>query len=335
MLDRLDHSRPDTMAYGVSVRGHQRSAPPARLPRTWQEARDLAFDRVPLAGRMRRWWRFSLAADLLDFVRAHRRLPNYRRTGYLNDLLFHLKRHADNPVLRAFTTDKELAKIFLKGLWPYDCTVPTWHVLRTVEDIGSFAFPPECVLKPTHMSQQAVFLGAQPITDEQRARLLGWMRADYSLMTGERNYRHLEPKILVEPWLRLNGADSFDYKVYVSRGTPTVVEVITGRRTPAGLSSYLFTPDWAATGIEFVDMPRRRPASTFARPARLDEMIAIAEAVGRHFGFVRVDFFTDAARTLYVGEISHILGNCVDRVRPVDAERCFLSGVDARYRQAG
>jgi hypothetical protein len=50
---------------------------------------------------------FSDLYDFCAFVSTHKRIPNFRRTRYINDYLFHVKWTGENLALRRRTSDKD------------------------------------------------------------------------------------------------------------------------------------------------------------------------------------------------------------------------------------
>ncbi|MBL6431749.1 MAG: hypothetical protein HPM95_13705 [Alphaproteobacteria bacterium] len=117
----------------------------------------------------------------------------------LNDAIFAVKTsdEALDP-LRVMTTDKEHAKSFLRTRVDACRILPTLAVLKTAEEVRSFAFPERCVIKPTHMSGQVIRRhNGEPLDLD---RILQWLKMNYYRVWREANYRDLEPKIIVEPF---------------------------------------------------------------------------------------------------------------------------------------
>jgi hypothetical protein len=242
--------------------------------------------------------RSDRVANYLRFVCRHRRRPT--RHLRLNDVLFRIKTSGElaDP-LRVFTTDKENVKRFLADVIGPDHVVPTLAVLQSPEEVAAFRFPDNCIAKPTHSSGQLQRIENGGAVD--RAEMLGWFAHDHYRKRREENYRTLRKKVIVEPLL-FCPATLREFKFYSYLGR--VNALIFKRQEASGPEFYFFDRDWSG-------LPYRTPLAgavgEIEKPACLTEMLAAAEAIGRHFGFVRVDFLTDGRR-FYVGEITHCEG---------------------------
>lgn len=293
----------------------------------------------PAAGFLFRPKPISDLYETLAFIYRHRRLPDFERTGYLNDLMHTMKLCQSEFVARSFTTDKELAKIFVRGVTGEDLCVPTLDVIRDVDQIDSYRFPGDCVVKPTHLSGEVIFLH-QDATPEERRRMRRWLKLNFADMTGEANYSRLDPKIIIEPWLKLNGTFSHDYECHVDRGRVVAIDLGMGENGEDGRWAS-FSRDWERLPVQSLDAEDLDEASGgemahsgMGRPAQLSRMIEIAEMIGRDFCHVRVDFYTDRKDVLYVGEITHVDNGARERLHPVEAERYYISEVHERHRSA-
>ena len=291
----------------------------------------------PAAGFLFRPKPISDLYETLAFIYRHRRLPDFERTGYLNDLMHTMKVCQSEFVARSFTTDKELAKIFVRGVTGEDLCVPTLDVIRDVDHIDSYRFPGNCVVKPTHLSGEVIFLRGDA-TREERRRMRRWMKLNFADMTGEANYSRLDPKIIIEPWLKLNGAFSHDYECHVDRGRVVAIDLGMGENGEDGRWAS-FSRDWERLPVRSLDAEDLVEASTgemaqsgMDRPAQLSRMIEIAETIGRDFCHVRVDFYTDRKDVLYVGEITHVDNGARERLQPIEAERFYIRQGQARCR---
>jgi len=259
--------------------------------------------------------------DLCAFVQTHRRIPNFRKTHYFNDYLFHLKATGENLALRRKTSDKEQTKNYLADLLGVNYSVPTLDIIADAKAVADYQFPAWSIVKPTHMSGVVFRCGAQQPTTAERAVMRSWFDLDYGVMTGEWNYRGLQPKIIIEPFLTLNGGASHDVRFFVYQGKVQVIEVYCGRYRDPTMD--FFDRDWVA--IPDIRATRYgRSAAPIAPPKRLPAMLEIAERVGRELSFVRVDFFTDFEDRFFIGELTHINGNARVHFEPVSSERLFL-----------
>ena len=283
----------------------------------------------PRLGVLFRPWAVSNLYEGLVFILKHRRWPKFEKTGYFNDLLFRIRASESDFVFSSFTADKEFSKIFIRGITGEDLSVPTIAVLRSEAEIDRFAFPDRCVIKPTHMSGEYLFHETGAVSDGNRARMRRWLKMNFGDMTGERHYLHLQPKIIVEPWLRLNGNFCHDFRFHMYKGQLTTVGIAIRDSTRKGGHRLQLTPDWELyRGEDFFDGPEGTRPYTDAqslKPDCLPRMLEIARLVSRYVDYVRVDFFSDGQDQFYVGEISHVIAGVREVFEPVELERVFTT----------
>lgn len=274
----------------------------------------------PVLGYLFRPWIISNLYEALGFLLTHRRWPNFRKTGYINDLLFRIRARETDHVFRSFTSDKEFSKIFVRGVTGQDICVPTLAVLRNAAELDQYTFPDYCVIKPTHMSNEFVFHETGQLPDEKRACIRRWFKMNFADMTGERNYQRLEPKVIVEPWLKLNGAFAHDFRFHMYNGQVAWIG-LRARVSTSKEISFQLTPDWclkegpkSGEDTAVVDIAA-------LKPKQLPRMIEIAQQIAGFADYVRIDFFSDGEDQLFAGEISHIYGGVRKVFKRVDSEQ--------------
>jgi hypothetical protein len=247
----------------------------------------------------------------LLFLKNHRRLPSRRRLW--NDVLFQVKTSDEilDP-LRVYVSDKEHVKQYVRATVGEKYNVPTLAVLRSPQEVDAFDFPPDCCIKPTHASSRVILRsGGAPV---DRARIRRWFELNYYLLGREPNYRHLKPKVIVEP-LIFGSATVDDFKIFCWRGEPRFVQQDFDRHTHH--TRKIFDTDWSEQDFSII-YPRASVAAP--RPGKLDEMLAVARALSAPFSFVRVDLYSDG-RSVLVGEITNCSANAGGFFLPPAAEQ--------------
>lgn len=236
------------------------------------------------------------------FVAAHGRPPTNEMM--FNDFLHRFKQSAEilNP-LRVLTTDKALAKLFVRQIAGDRFVVPTLAVLNSDRQIDEYEFTPSTCIKPTHMSGKVVFPNDGGNVD--REELKDWLRQNYYLYNREINYMNLIPKIIVEPLLFEN-TNLNDYKIFCYRGIPKLIQVDMDRR--AVHARVYFDPSWTDTLIR-LQFPHYE--GQIDRPKPLGEMLGLAAKLAAPFELVRIDLFCEGER-IYVGEITHCHGGACE-----------------------
>lgn len=232
---------------------------------------------------------------IAHFIWAHGRIPQ-RNSGLFNDYLFFLKTDGglDN-VLRQFTSDKELVKVWIEARLGHGFTSKTFVVLNA-SDLNDQEIPANSVIKPTHLSGFVTFAIPELRTSElQKAQL--WMDQNLYLTSREANYKNLKPKLIVEE-LIADPSEIVDYKVFCFRGEPKIIQVDVGRHSSHRRT--LYTADW-----ELLDITYSKPkGGDIPRPALLTQMLSAAKILARDFESLRVDFYLSEGRLL-VGELTH------------------------------
>jgi hypothetical protein len=247
----------------------------------------------------------------LNFMRKHGRRPN--GSMLWNDVWYRIKSTDEilEP-LRVFVSDKEHVKQFVKNEVGDQFNVPTLAVLRSPEEVDTFDFPPDCCIKPTQASSQVILRKHGAPVD--RERIKSWFSINYYYDGRERNYRELEPKVIVEP-LIFGSTNVEDFKIFCFNGEPRLIQVDIDRYVDH--TRKYFDKDWNEQDFSIL-YPRSE--AEFPRPASLDTMLAVARRLSAPFSFVRIDLYSDGQRVL-VGEITNCSENAGGVFVPRGAEK--------------
>jgi TupA-like ATPgrasp len=211
-------------------------------------------------------------------------------------------------VLKDFVTDKEFAKIYVRGKCPGLSIPRTFAVLRSEQEILDYDFPAPSMVKPTHTMGGGIAHRAGAI---DKAKILRQFRRSYYEISREPHYRRLDHKIIVEELLGQDGSQNgevpLDWKVHCFLGRPKLVQV-TRRQAHESWTRY-YTTDWQALPI----------ASTYpldetivAEPARLPDLLSYAGAIAEDFDYCRVDAYIIGPE-IYFGEITPYHGGAASR----------------------
>jgi hypothetical protein len=254
---------------------------------------------------------FDKALSHAHFLATHGR-PAWRERS-LNDALLALK--TSNEILsplRIMTTDKELVKSYLRSCVEERHIVPTIAVLKSREDIQRYAFPERCVIKPTHMSGQVIRRRNGELLDLDR--ISQWLEINYYRVWREANYRDLEPKIIVEPFV-FEEEYPCEVKFFCFKGKVKIIKWTYDKETSP--HRMLYDRDWTA-----LDASINYPITAFKkeRPENLDTIISAIERVAAPFSLVRIDLYIDD-NDFYLGEITHTSNNATLRFIPPEAEQ--------------
>jgi hypothetical protein len=241
------------------------------------------------------------------FLKFHRRFP--RKADHAQatfaDIIFS-KTAGPWTEFQRRCVDKDQAKEIAKSLCPKVRTVPTLARLSltgrtSLREVEVFLRPfmgKRLVAKPAHASGNVVLLDR--VEPGQVEKLFRLARQDFFQFKGERQYRNLSRKILVEESLAPKGlASPTDYRFFCSRGKAWFGAADVGRFVD--LREYHFTvPRFAPV---YIQTHGRLPSRIPTRPRRFREMIEIAETLAKPFDFVRIDLY-QTLKGIFFGEFT-------------------------------
>lgn len=257
----------------------------------------------------------DLVFSVADYHRILGRYPNLITPARFTEHLLRLMLSRDGrSALRAEISDKELVKAYVERRLGPGFTPKTIAVLRTADEVLSYRYPSECVIKPTHMSGKVV-TRSRGVPEPDRAKIARWLGRNYYDHAREPNYRSLQPKIIVEELLtEPQQTWARDYKVFCFFGEPKFIGVDGDRFVDHRRN--LYSPAWRELPFA-MDHPRLFAAVPC--PARLEEMLDAAARLAAGLSFVRIDFYLLPAAML-VGELTNFPLACRSRFVPDRAD---------------
>jgi hypothetical protein len=174
-------------------------------------------------------------------------------------------------------------------------------VYDRAEDIDFARLPGAFAAKCTHGSKFNVFVTDKASTDLDavRRRLAAYMAIhDYGRVKNEWWYSRITPRIIIEPLLVDGDLPApVDFQAHVYDGRVAFFLLLHGRLDIRRLRYY--DRDWHPLDLYHGPLAELRP-----RPKHLDEMIDVAEALGRDMDFVRVDLYYPSDGAVLFGEFT-------------------------------
>lgn len=233
----------------------------------------------------------------LNFLRAHRRLPNYKHPSTFNEKVLWRIRFDRRPLIGR-TCDK---------LWVKDygdlCGIASPETLWDGTDINQIpSLEGNWVMKPNHQSGKVFFGSGDPNRAEIAAFWFDWLKPyARGLELGQWAYSQARPRIIFERRLGPIDTDLPDFKMYIFYGHVAMIQVVETKFTNHWRTCY--TPDW--TPIEQENAGRRvySSESISSPPAELDALLGAASRVGSEFDFIRADFYI-VDGLVYLGELT-------------------------------
>jgi hypothetical protein len=146
------------------------------------------------------------------------------------------------------------------------------------------------------------------------------LKIDYGDDKLEWAYSQVPRKILVEPYFETpEGHTIPDYKFHVFGGVVYAIQMVIDRFKSYRINFY--DRDWKLLDIRHYG---NRPGSdgTIPPPARLPDMIKLAEALGKDFPYVRVDLY-EINQEIKFGELTFYTTSGFDRFDPPEWDYKF------------
>jgi hypothetical protein len=263
------------------------------------------------------------ARVILEYLLVHRRWPNLKNPQTLNEKITWRKLYDRDPRMPDLV-DKVKAKEIVARRFGKDLVIPTLRVYDTAEELDFNVPPlsqPPYVLKTNHGSTFNIFIKDRSFDPKViREKLAAFLKVNYGHLKEEWAYTQVPRKILVEPYIETPEGDTIpDYKFHVFAGVVYAIQLVIDRFKSYRINFY--DRDWNLLDIR-VYGKRPRSDGAIPPPARLSDMIRLAEALGKDFPYVRVDLY-EINREIKFGEMTFYTTSGFDRFDPPEWDYKF------------
>lgn len=250
-------------------------------------------------------------ASRLSYLRAHGRLPNLNNPRRFTEWVFVTKLWGDHETF-ARLADKVLVKDYVASVVGSSFVVPTlWHG-SCLPPREERTWPLPFVLKANHGSGMNALVRSPGDLDWDvlEAKAEAWLRTGWPAWLCEDWYNRIDRQLLVEPLLGDSTAAPTDYKVTVFAGRAQFIQVNVDRYGDHRCT--FFDRNWMAQPYR---LSRPLIEGPYPPPRHLREILEAAEALGRGFDYVRVDFY-DLPEGPKVGEMTFSDGSGLSGFKP-------------------
>jgi hypothetical protein len=153
---------------------------------------------------------------------------------------------------------------------------------------------------------------------EIREECTKWLNEDYYKKTGSWHYKHVERKIIIEEYINDRNGEvaPYDYKLFTYNGVTQAIQVTAGRFGPHMVDFY--DTQWNKLPITFNS--RESLPTPLPRPPHLEEMLELAQQLGKGIDFVRIDLY-DTPEKVYFGELTGSPVHAQMRFEPAMCDR--------------
>ncbi len=218
-----------------------------------------------------------------------------------NEYLGWIKFNYSNDLWRK-CADKLGVKEFLKSINLEKYVPKTLGIYKNSKEIKLQDLPERFVLKTNHDSG-SVFVCNKQTTNfkEVFAKLDHSIENNYST-NGEWVYSEIKPCIFAEELIEPSDKEKelIDYKFFIFNGKFGFGFTAQNREVDCHFS--VFEKDFALQDVDYIYV-RPKSKNKPQKPTYYDEMVKIAETIGKLFWFVRVDFY-NTSRGPLIGELT-------------------------------
>ena len=200
------------------------------------------------------------------------------------------------------------------------------------EDIPFEKLPDRFVLKATHGSHYIYLCKDKSSLDIGKLKKIvnGWLREDFSQKFREIQYRDIPPRVIAEQYFEDDTGELTDYKIHCIGGRPQFIELVQYRNSH--MTDDILDLDWNLLPITCVGYPYSGDKFNTPKPAKLAELLTVAQKLAADFPLVRVDLYL-VGDHIYFGELTFTPGGGFEAFAPPSAERHFGDLVDlSQYR---
>jgi len=247
-------------------------------------------------------WRAAMRRVRAIYIEKHKgRKPRLLRPDRFTEKMQWRKLFDLNPVY-AVLSDKLAVRDFIAERVGGDVLIPLLWVGTDPDAVPFDALDPPYVIKSTHASRQVLLVRQRADVDTGAAVAMfkDWLASCYGTLHNEPGYVPVPRRLMVERMLLgTDGSSPLEHRLFLFDGRVRFVQTTVADedgfhhrafhdREWRPLDWYLRTPN----------QPELCP-----RPKRYEEIIALAECLGKGFDHLRVDVY-DGHDSIWVGELT-------------------------------
>lgn len=209
------------------------------------------------------------------------------------------KLHYQDPLMTQ-CADKYRVREYIEKKGFSKTLVKLYQVCDTFEEINFDNLPNSFVIKSNKGSGTNIFVKNKNELNFKKVKkqIRQWSTPNTVLLGREWSYKNIEHKIIIEEMLVADGNGINDYKFLTFNGEVKFIWVDTDRQVDHRRNFYDI--DWNLLNIQS-DWPNTN--YDIPKPQGFEQMIKIAEDIGKDFPFARVDFYWENNK-IYFGEIT-------------------------------
>lgn len=246
----------------------------------------------------------------VDYLRSYHKILNLKNPDTVGAKIQWIKKYGH---LERFTdlVDKYKVRDYVSKDIGSEYLPKLYGVFDDSNEIALEKLPDKFVLKCNHGSGEVyICKDKKKISSDEwnkvKNNLNKWLAVNFYHVTGERQYRDIERKILCEEYLEDDSGSLRDYKIYCFNGKPEYISVNVNPHSPELTIDY-FNLNWDKCN-EFNCVGEKNSSKKIEKPSKLVEMIYIALILSRKFSYIRVDLRL-VGEKIYFGELTFTSSN--------------------------
>ena len=249
--------------------------------------------------------RGKLSKEGADFTR--RRLENRMIKGSLNEKIQE-RIFTDKNYLYTKCSDKYLVRDYVAKRIGSEYLIPLIACVNNADELRGISKLKNCVVKPNNGAGRVKFVSDKGLVSEELENLVeisrSWLTKKYGTPRWESQYLKIEPKIIVEESLCIDGVAPDDYKFHMFKQHngefKFVLQKIASRfeKTPNKHTFYVDSFDECYL--------TREPLSNDLKPA-LYKCLTLSKILMEDFSYARVDWYVHKEK-VYFGELTFTPG---------------------------
>lgn len=219
---------------------------------------------------------------------------NLRHPVTYQEKLQWLKYYYRNPEFTKLV-DKYEVRNYVREKIGEEYLVPLYGVYNKWDEIDFSALPDEFVIKCTHDSGSVVICRDKNTFDYKSAKkkIEAGLARNQFYLSREWPYKNVKPRIIIEKLLYGDENKGIvDYKFFTFNGKVKFVLVCSNRFKVGGMKVSFYDLNWQKLAIS--QTGETNETELIKKPKKFDEMIKVAQRLGKGLLHIRVDFIIDA-----------------------------------------
>lgn len=248
------------------------------------------------------------------------KFPNLKDPKTLNEKIIWLKLNDRTP-LHTRCADKYEVRGFIKETIGEEYLVPIYFQTKNVDEIIADNLPDTpCIIKTNHDSGGGIFVldKSKMNWEDIQQKLKKRLEKNYYLQSKEWQYKHINPRIIVEKLLQnSNGTIPNDFKIHCINGEPKIIQIDSDRFS--NHKRNLYDVNWKLLPFTWSRWENKRPlwdnGPTIHKPKSLNTLLNLAKTLSKDFYYSRIDFYV-VDEKIYFGEITFHHGGGTEIIFP-------------------